>query len=81
MFGFGWWGGVAWLVLGVALGSLIPFTLVVIMPTNKRLLDPGLNASSSEASALLAKWGRLHAARTAVSCIVFVGCLVALAAS
>ena len=29
-----------WLVAGALLGSVIPFTLVVILPTNKRLLDP-----------------------------------------
>ena len=30
-----------WLVGGVLLGSVIPFTLIVILPTNKQLLSPG----------------------------------------
>jgi hypothetical protein len=29
-----------WLVAGVLLGSVIPFTLIVILPTNKLLLSP-----------------------------------------
>ena len=29
-----------WLVWGVLLGALVPFTLAVIRPTNRRLLDP-----------------------------------------
>src|SRR6266581_7622001 len=29
-----------WLVGGVLLGSVIPFTLIVILPTNKQLLNP-----------------------------------------
>ncbi|MGH7165817.1 MAG: DUF1772 domain-containing protein [Nitrospiraceae bacterium] len=79
--GLGVWlmgGGLPWLVWALVLGALIPFTLVVIMPTNKRLLDPGLDPGSSEASALLAKWGRLHAVRTVVGCAAFLGCLLGL---
>ena len=38
-----------WLVAGALLGSVIPFTLVVILPTNKRLLDPTLDKRSAEA--------------------------------
>lgn len=64
--------GVGWLVGGLLLGALVPFTVVVIMPTNRRLLDPGLDSRSSEAGELLARWGRLHAVRTVVSVVVFV---------
>lgn len=64
--------GVAWLVWGLLLGALVPFTLVVIMPTNRRLLDPGLDSGSSEAHDLLVRWGRLHAARTVVGVAAFV---------
>src|SRR5262249_60271985 len=34
------------------LGVVVPFTLLVIHPTNERLLDPALHAGSAEASAL-----------------------------
>ena len=64
--------GVGWLVGGLLLGALVPFTLVVIMPTNRRLLDPRLDRGSGEARDLLARWGRLHAVRTVVSVAVFV---------
>lgn len=64
--------GVGWLIWGLLLGALVPFTLVVIMPTNRRLLDPELDSASDEARELLARWGRLHAVRTLVGVIVFV---------
>jgi uncharacterized membrane protein len=59
------------MVGGVLLGLVIPFTLVVILPTNKRLLDPTLDRGSAEAAALLARWGRLHAVRTVASGLAF----------
>jgi hypothetical protein len=62
-----------WLVaLASLLGLLIPFTVIVILPTNTRLLDPTLDARSSEAARLLARWARLHAVRTAVSVVALV---------
>ena len=42
-----------WLVAGVLLGSVMPFTLIVILPTNKRLLSPTLDRRSAEAERLL----------------------------
>ena len=56
-----------WLVAGVLLGSVIPLTLMVILPTNKRLLSPALDRRSAEAERLLARWGRLHAVRSVLS--------------
>src|SRR5215469_1220468 len=56
-----------WLVAGVLLGSVIPFTLIVILPTNKRLLNPALDRRSAEAERLLARWGSLHAVRSVLS--------------
>lgn len=32
--------GFRWLVGGIVLGAVIPFTLIVILPTNKQLLSP-----------------------------------------
>ena len=67
---FGAWlagAGFSWLVAGVLLGSVIPFTLIVILPTNKRLLGPALDRRSAEAERLLARWGRLHAVRSVLS--------------
>ena len=41
------------------------------MPTNKRLLDAGLDRGSPEAAALLARWGHLHAVRGVVNGVAF----------
>ncbi len=60
-----------WLVAGALLGFVIPFTLVVILPTNKRLMSPALDERSAEAGLLLARWGRLHAVRSVLSALAF----------
>lgn len=60
-----------WLVGGIILGAVIPFTLIVISPTNKRLLDSSLDKGSELASRLLTQWGWLHAVRSALSMISF----------
>ena len=46
-----------WLVGALLLVSVIPFTLVVIMPTNKRLLDESLSLQSADVPALLDAMG------------------------
>jgi hypothetical protein len=56
-----------WLIAGMLLGSVIPFTLIVILPTNQRLLSPELDRRSAEAERLLARWGSLHAVRSVLS--------------
>src|SRR5712692_5108623 len=53
-----------WVVAGVLLGSVIPFTLIVILPTNKQLLSPALDRRSAQTGQLFARWGRLHAVRS-----------------
>ena len=63
--------GLLMLVGGLLLGAVIPFTLLVILPTNKRLLDPGLDRRSAEAAELLHRWGRLHAVRSVLSGLAF----------
>jgi uncharacterized membrane protein len=61
-----------WLVGGVLLGAVIPFTLIAIFPTNKQLLNPSLDKESLLATQLLTRWGRLHAVRSLLSLIAFV---------
>ena len=63
--------GVPVLVAGLLLGAAIPFTLIVILPTNKRLLDPRLDPRAAEAATLLARWGHLHAVRSVASGAAF----------
>jgi hypothetical protein len=56
-----------WLVAGILIGGVVPFTLIGIMPTNHRLLavDPGV--ASTETRALLDRWAKLHAVRVVMS--------------
>ena len=42
-------------------------TLLVIMPTNKILLDPGVDKTSPTTRAILEKWERLHGVRSILS--------------
>jgi hypothetical protein len=56
-----------WLVAGALLGSVIPFTLFVILPTNKLLLSPTLDRRSAQTGQLLVRWGTLHAVRSVLS--------------
>lgn len=69
-----WWmtGELAWLVGAILIGSVVPFTLVVILRTNKKLLDPSLDRSSETARQLLVRWARLHAVRTVCSLFALV---------
>jgi DMSO reductase anchor subunit len=56
-----------WPVGGALLVAVVPFTLIVIMPVNRRLLDPTLDKQSAEAAHLLSRWGQLHAVRSVLS--------------
>ena len=58
-------------IAAALLGMVVPFTLIVIFPTNKQLLAPHLDATSDKAGALLARWNRLHAVRSLLSGIAF----------
>lgn len=77
-----WWtsGHTSWLAGAALIGAVVPFTFLVIMPTNQKLLESGRDLASSETRMLLEKWAKLHAVRSALSLlasIVYVGSLVA----
>jgi len=69
-----WFAGASlwWPIGGVLLGLVIPFTLVVILPTNEQLLAPTLDKGSVQAQELLSHWGKLHAVRSALSTIALI---------
>jgi len=52
-----------------SLKSLRPFTLIVILPTNKQLLSPTRDRRSVQTERLLALWGTLHAVRGVLSAL------------
>jgi hypothetical protein len=73
--GIGAWlvgDGLAWLAGGLLLGAVIPLTLIVIFPTNARLLDPALDPNSPQAAALLRRWAMLHSLRSALGLAAFI---------
>jgi hypothetical protein len=71
-------GGAGWLIGAILLGAVIPITLVVIMPTNRELLDPSTAQNPDRVSVLLSRWNRLHALRSVLSTIALVTFLVLL---
>lgn len=62
-------GGVLWLVAALLIGAVVPFTFIVIMPTNRQLLAADRDLASAETRQLLHRWGNLHAVRSALSVI------------
>jgi len=56
-----------WLIGSILLGLVIPFTFIVILPTNRKLLNPDLVKESPDARLLLDRWARLHAVRSVLS--------------
>jgi len=62
-----WWQSREWLWLAGAVSMVAPwpYTLLVIKPTNDALLATDLQRAGAQSRALIEKWGRLHAARTA----------------
>ena len=67
----------AWLIGGVLLFAAVPFTLIAILPTNRKLEDKNLDVSSAEAERLLRRWGWLHAVRSILGALAFVIFLLA----
>jgi uncharacterized membrane protein len=63
-----WWqtGRWLWVVGGLLLVTNWPYTLLVIMPVNRKLMATELLKAGRETRNLLEHWARLHAVRTAL---------------
>jgi uncharacterized membrane protein len=77
---FAWYQSGEWYWLA---GSLLmfanwPFTLVVIMPVNNELYATAPNEAGLRTRALLRRWGKLHAVRSALGAAATVCFLIAL---
>jgi hypothetical protein len=61
-----WWqtGHWQWVLGAVLMVANWPYTLLVVMPTNNRLM--ALDHATPDCRALVEAWGRLHAVRTAL---------------
>lgn len=68
--------GIWWLVGGLLLGAVVPFTLIVIMPTNRRLESPTLDKRAPATHQLLVRWNKLHAVRTVLAGLALIVFLV-----
>jgi hypothetical protein len=64
--------GLVWLLAALLLGAVVPFTLIVMWPTNRRLEDVNLDPTSELARSLLVRWGHLHDIRSGLSLIALI---------
>jgi hypothetical protein len=55
-----------WIVGAMLILANWPYTLLIMMPTNKRLTEWPAGAANPAARALVVLWGQLHAVRTAL---------------
>lgn len=65
-----WYGSRDWRWLAGSLTLLAnwPFTMLVILPNNKRLMAISLQNAGTESRDLLRRWGGLHGVRSALGC-------------
>lgn len=77
-----WWqtAAVAYLVGGLLMLANWPFTLFAIMPTNNVLMATDPAKAGPETRALIVKWNRLHAVRTALGALAVMAFLFTLSA-
>jgi hypothetical protein len=75
-----WWqtGKPAFLAGALLILANWPYTLIAIMPTNKVLMAIDLDKAGAKTRALIVKWNRLHAVRTALGALAVISFLFAL---
>ena len=75
-----WLGGQgrSWLVGGLLLGAVVPFTLIVVLPTNRRLERLSAESDPALVSSLLTRWAQLHGVRSLLSLAALVVFVLAL---
>ncbi len=65
----------AWTVAALLLVANWPFTLLIILPLNRRLQAPD---AADGCRPLMQRWGRLHAVRSALGTVAVIACLYAM---
>ena len=71
-------GGALWLWGSLLIASVVPYTLLFVLPTNARLQEPERDRGSEETRTLLDGWARLHAVRSALGLAAACAFLLAL---
>lgn len=74
-----WRGGAAFAVGGALMLANWPWTMLVMLPVNRRLATLASPDVEARARSLLGRWNRLHAARTVLGACAVAVFLVALA--
>jgi Domain of unknown function (DUF1772) len=74
-----WWQtrDLLFLAGGIAMLTNWPWTILVINPVNAVLMATEPEQAGAQARALIAKWGRLHAVRTALGFVAVLGLFLA----
>ena len=58
-----------WLLGAVVLLANWPYTMYVIMPTNRRLMDTPPDTATAETRQMIRQWGVLHGGRSALGLV------------
>ena len=64
-----------WLLGAAVLLVNWPYTIFVIMPTNRHLMNTSAEAATAETRRMLERWGALHARRSALGLVATLICL------
>lgn len=70
-----------WLVGSIVMLANWPFTMLAVMPTNRRLLAMRPQEAGPESRTMLLRWGRLHNARSVLGTVAMLLFTYALAAA
>ena len=69
-------GDLWWFATSLLLFLNIPYTMIFIMPLNRRLMNENVNPFSKQTENDLKKWGKLHLARTLLNGIIFLAFII-----
>ncbi|NQZ29987.1 MAG: DUF1772 domain-containing protein [Oceanospirillaceae bacterium] len=61
----------SWFIISLLMHLNGPYTLIFMMPLNRRLMAEDVDPHSEQTSNDLIKWGKLHAVRTVVNGLIF----------